>query len=69
MATSENLLSNEEIAALTAQIESGSVEVGTGFNTGVRARKHDLTNEDSSLGVNVSALDMINERFIRLFRL
>ena len=69
MATSENLLTNEEIAALTAKIESGSVEVGTGFNTGVRARKHDLTNEDSSLGVNVSALDMINERFIRLFRL
>jgi len=69
MANSENLLSTDEIAALTAQIESGSVEVDTGFNTGVRARKHDLTNEDSSLGVNVSSLDMINERFIRLFRL
>jgi flagellar motor switch protein FliM len=35
----------------------------------VRVRKHDLASEDSSLGVNVSSIDMINERFIRLFRL
>jgi flagellar motor switch protein FliM len=28
-----------------------------------------LAAEDSSLGVNVSSLDMINERFIRMFRL
>jgi len=28
-----------------------------------------LASEDSSLGVNVSSLDMINERFIRVFRL
>jgi len=69
MENSENLLSKDEIAALTAGIESGSVEVDTGFNTEIRARKHDLTNEDSSLGVNVSSLDMINERFIRMFRL
>ena len=69
MENSENLLSKDEIAALTAGIESGSVEVDTGFNTEIRARKHDLTNEDSSLGVNVSSLDMINERFIRQFRL
>ena len=69
MEKSENLLSKDELAALTAKIEIGSVEVDTGYNTDVRARKHDLTNEDSSLGVNVSALDMINERFIRQFRL
>lgn len=69
MAETKNLLSKEEIDALTAGIESGSLEVDTGFNVEVRARKHDLTNEDSSLGVNVSAIDMINERFIRLFRL
>jgi len=69
MAETKNLLSQEEIAALTAGIADGSVEVDTGFNVEVRARKHDLTNEDSSLGVNVSSIDMINERFIRLFRL
>ena len=69
MEKSENLLSKDELAALTAKIEIGAVEVDTGYNTDARARKHDLTNEDSSLGVNVSALDMINERFIRQFRL
>jgi flagellar motor switch protein FliM len=35
----------------------------------VRVRKHDLASEDSSLGVNVSSIDMINERFIRMFRM
>jgi flagellar motor switch protein FliM len=35
----------------------------------VQVRKHDLAAEDSSLGVNVASLDMINERFIRMFRL
>ena len=35
----------------------------------VKVVKHDLANEDSSLGVNVGALDMINERFVRQFRL
>jgi flagellar motor switch protein FliM len=35
----------------------------------MRVRKHDLASEDSSLGVNVSSIDMINERFIRMFRM
>ncbi len=69
MSETGNLLSNEEIDALTKDIRSGSLPVDTGYNTSATIRKHDLTNEDSSLGVNVSSLDMINERFIRLFRL
>jgi flagellar motor switch protein FliM len=69
MRTATNLLSREEIDALAMGINDGSIPVDTGYNTGVSIRKHDLTNEDSSLGVNVSSLDMINERFIRLFRL
>ena len=47
----------------------GSIPVDTGFNTKARIKKYDLASEDSSLGVNVSSLDMINERFIRVFRL
>jgi len=31
--------------------------------------KHDLGSEDSTVGINLSAIDMINERFVRLFRL
>ena len=64
-----NLLSFEELEALRADIGSGALPVDTGFNAQAVVRKHDLTNEDSSLGVNVTSLDMINERFIRVFRL
>jgi flagellar motor switch protein FliM len=61
------LLSPEEIAALTEQIGVGAGE--SGYNVGLDVRKHDLASEDSSLGVNLASIDMINERFIRLFRL
>ena len=69
MAESENLLSKEELDALTAGLFDGSIEADTGINSEINALRHDLTNEDSSLGVNVGAIDMINERFIRQFRL
>ena len=69
MADTSPLLSPEELAALSAAVDSGSLAVDTGYNTDASVRKHDLTSEDSSLGINVMSLDMINERFIRLFRL
>ena len=69
MADSAPLLSQDEIAALTEGVKNGSIEVDSGFNTEANVKKHDLASEDSSLGVNVGSLDMINERFIRLFRL
>lgn len=69
MADSTPLLSQEEIAALSEGVQNGTIEVDSGFNTDAQVRKHDLASEDSSLGVNVGSLDMINERFIRLFRL
>ena len=47
----------------------GSIPVDTGYNTTARVKKHDLASEDSSLGVNITSIDMINERFIRTFRL
>ena len=69
MVDNQPLLSPDELAALSAAVDSGSLDVDTGFNTDANVRKHDLTSEDSSLGINVASLDMINERFIRLFRL
>lgn len=69
MRDASNLLSQEEIDALATGINDGTIPVDTGYNTSATVRKHDLTNEDSSLGINVTSLDMINERFIRLFRL
>ena len=65
----QSLLTPEELAALAQGVGDGSISVDTGFNTQARVRKHDLASEDSSLGMNVSSIDMINERFIRLFRL
>ena len=69
MAESEHLLSPDELQALAFGVESGAIEVDTGVNLGAKVIKHDLAAEDSSLGINVSSLDMIDERFIRLFRL
>ena len=64
-----HLLSPEELSALAEGVKSGDIEVDTGYNLGASIRKHDLASEDTSLGVNLTSLDMINERFIRLFRL
>ncbi len=64
-----NLLTPDELSALAEGVQDGSIPVDTGFNTSVRVKKHDLASEDSSLGVNITALDMVNERFIRMFRL
>jgi len=49
MATQSNLLSPDELTALTEGIKDGLIEVDTGYNTQARVSKHDLTSEDSSL--------------------
>ena len=41
MADPTNLLSPEELDALAAGIEDGSIEADTGVNTGTEAVKHD----------------------------
>lgn len=63
------LLSEEEREALGAAVSSGHFADGPGHNVGLKADVHDLTNEDGALGMNVSSIDMINERFLRLYRL
>lgn len=68
MAETSNLLTADELAALAQGIDDGSIPVDTGFNLMTRVKKHDLASEDSTLGVNTSSLEMINERFLRLFR-
>ncbi len=62
----QSLLSPEERDALTSRAET---EPADGYNTAVDVRPHDLASEDSSLGVNLASIDMVNERFIRQFRL
>ena len=64
-----SLLTQDELNVLAEGVTDGSIPVDTGFNTTARVKKHDLASEDSSLGVNITSIDMINERFIRTFRL
>ena len=68
MADTKNLLTPEELDALATGIEDGSIEADTGLNGDVKALKHDLTREDSSLGMNLGAVNIINERFVRHFK-
>jgi flagellar motor switch protein FliM len=68
MADNKNLLSPEELEALATGIEDGTIETDTGLNGDLKAVKHDLTSEDSSLGMNLGALNIINERFVRHFK-
>ena len=63
------LISQDELAALSSVMADASGGNTNPYNVDLSLVKHDLTSEDSSLGVNVASLDMINERFIRLFRL
>ena len=65
----DTTLTPEELDALSAGVDSGEIEVDTGLNVHANVVKHDLTAEDSTLGINLSAIDMVNERFVRMFRL
>ena len=65
----DTTLTSEELDALNAGVSSGEIEVDTGLNVHANVVKHDLTAEDSTLGINLSAIDMVNERFVRMFRL
>ena len=68
MADTNNLLTPEELEALANGLEDGSIEANTGLNGDAKAVKHDLANEDSSLGMNLGVINVINERFIRYFK-
>ncbi len=68
MVANQPLLTPEEMAALTETVREDH-SGGDGYNTDVAVQRHDLASEDSSLGVNLVSIDMVNERFIRLFRL
>ena len=58
MADTKNVLTPEELEALSSGIEDGSIESDTGINSDIEAVKHDLASEDSSLGMNLSAVNL-----------
>ncbi|MBT6026308.1 MAG: flagellar motor switch protein FliM [Gammaproteobacteria bacterium] len=61
------LLSDEELLAIEEMVASGDLD-GEGFNVGVAANRYDLTLQDTSVGVNVTAIEQINDRFHRFLR-
>lgn len=63
----EKLLTDEELSAIEEMVASGDLG-GEGYNVGVAAAAHDITLQDTSVGVNVTAIEQINDRFHRFMR-
>ena len=63
----EKLLTDEELNAIEEMVASGDLG-GDGYNVGVAASAYDLTLQDTSVGVNVTAIEQINDRFHRFMR-
>ena len=68
--TSSQLLSQEEIDALVTSVDSdGDAFTSPGiYRSKPDARSYDLASEDSALVAHLGALDMISDRFSRMFR-
>lgn len=64
MSTTSGKISPEELKAL----QDDSFAPSSGLGDDIDVVKHDLASEDTSLGFNESAIDMINERFTRQLR-
>lgn len=64
MSNTRGKLSPEELQAL----QNDAFAPSSGLDNDVDVIKHDLVSEDTSLGFNESAIDMINERFTRQLR-
>lgn len=60
------LLSEEEIQAL---VKLGESDEGEAYNLDAETEEYDIASEDSTLTSHLGSLDMINERFARLFRI
>lgn len=64
----DKLLSDEELNAIEEMVASGDLATGDGYNVGIAATAYDLTLQDTSVGVNVTAIEQINDRFHRFMR-
>ena len=70
MSPSSQLLSQEEIDALVTSADADSFGFSSPgiYKTNPNAQSYDLASEDSGLVAHLGALEMISDRFSRLFR-
>ena len=68
MAASKEVLSDEELEALAEGVQSGEVVVGNGHSAGGHVVQYDFHQPAHLLKARLPALDMINERFGKLFQ-
>ena len=64
MADKDTSLTNEELEAIAGSM-SDTAETVINASGNSSAISHDLAREDSALGFNQSAVDLVNERFAR----
>lgn len=64
----DKLLTEEELAAIEEMVAKGDLG-GEGYNVGVATGNYDLTRQDTSVGVNVTAIEQINDRLHRFMRI
>ena len=64
----DKLLTEEELAAIEEMVATGDLG-GEGYNVGVATGNYDLTRQDTSVGVNVTAIEQINDRLHRFMRI
>ena len=64
----DKLLTEAELAAIEEMVATGDLG-GEGYNVGVATGNYDLTRQDTSVGVNVTAIEQINDRLHRFMRI
>ena len=69
MMTSNDLLSQDEIDALLHGVDSGDVETDNETKEDGSAKKYDLSSQDRIIRGRMPTLEMVNERFVRLWRI
>lgn len=68
MANKDTSLTEEELSAIAGSMSDSAHEV-INASGGSSAVSHDLTREDSTLGFNQAAVDLVNDRFARQVRM
>lgn len=64
-----DLLSQDEIDALLHGVDSGAVETDVDAATPGEARSYDFASQDRIIRGRMPTLEMVNERFARLWRI